>query len=107
GGSPLFAIYVAPGVSGDAKKTATDEFWAALRALKEVKLVEFVPHIFESDKPEAELIHSYAVNCGEQWEQDLAVAAHWAGFHCLSPGQQQWTNDKRRLLVPATAHIDK
>ena len=75
------------------------KFWAALSALKEVKLVEFVPHIFESDRPEAELIHSYAVNCGEQWERDLAVAAHRAGFNCLSPGQQGWTNDQRNLLI--------
>jgi hypothetical protein len=54
--SPLFTIYAAPGVTGEARKTAADEFWDALGALEAVKLVEFVPHIFESDKPEAELV---------------------------------------------------
>jgi hypothetical protein len=105
--SPLFTIYAAPGISGDAEEMALREFWAALAALEAVKLVEFVPHIFESDKPEAELIHSYAVSCGEPWETELAAAAHEAGFCCLSPGQQQWTIEQRRLLVPIPSHIDK
>jgi hypothetical protein len=105
--SPLYTIYVAPGISGEARETAAKEFWRALAALEALKLVEFVPHIFESDKPEAELIHSYAVTCGEPWEKELARAAHQAGFHCLSPGQQQCTLEQGRLLVPVPSHIDK
>lgn len=106
-GSQLFTIYAAPGLGGEAKETAAKEFWDALKALEVVKLVEFVPHIFESNKPEAELIHSYAMSCGEPWEYDLSTAAHEAGFYCLSPGQQQWTNEQRRLLVPMPSHIDQ
>ena len=47
------------------------------------------------------------MNCGEPWEQDLSFAAHEAAFNCLSPGQQQWTNEHRRLLIPAPSHIDQ
>jgi hypothetical protein len=105
--SSLWAIYAAPGLSGEAKEVASKEFWAALRALEALKLVEFVPHLFESDQPEAELIHAYAVDTGEPWEKELSIAAHEAGFNCLSPGQQQWTIEQRRLLVPVPSHIDK
>jgi hypothetical protein len=98
---------VAPDLSGEAREAVAKEFWDALAALMALKLVEFVPHIFESDKPEAELIHAYAVNGGEPWEKDLSAAAHEAGFHCLSSGQQQWTIEQRRLLVPVPSHIDK
>ena len=99
----MFTIYAAE----QAREAASKEFWAALHALEAVKLVEFVPYLFESDQPEAELIHAYAVNTGEPWERELSIAAHRAGFNCLSPGQQQWTNEQRRLLVPVPSHIDK
>jgi hypothetical protein len=105
--SPLFTIYAAPGVTGEARETAAKEFWDGLRALEVLKLVEFVPHIFESDKPEAELIHACAVNAGEPWEKELASAAHKAGLHCLTTGQQQWADDLDRLLFPMPSHIDK
>lgn len=105
--SPLFKIYVAPEMREQAREAAVREFWDALAALEAVKLVEFVPHIFESDKPEAELIHAYGVNSGEPWEKDLSAAAHEAAFYCLSPGQQQWTIEQSRLLVSMPSHIDQ
>jgi hypothetical protein len=101
--SSLFTIYAA----GQARETAVEEFWDALRGLEAVKLVEFIPHIFESDKPEAELIHAYALDAGEPWEKELATAAHEAGFRCLSPGQQQWAIEHDRRLFPMPAHIGK
>jgi len=105
--SPLFTIYAAPGVTGEARETATKEFWGGLRALEALKLVEFIPHLFESDKPEAELIHAYAIDAGEPWEKDLATAAHRAGYLCLSPGQQQRSIEHDRRLFPMPSHIDK
>jgi hypothetical protein len=105
-GSPLFTTYVA-GLAGEAGEAAEKDFWEAIDALQAVRLFEFVPHIFESDKPEAELVHAYAVTAGESWEHDLASAAHEAGFNCLSPGQQQWAIDHDRLLFPLPRHIDK
>jgi hypothetical protein len=105
--SSLAGIYVSPNATGEAKDGAFREFWDALRAFQSLKLVEFVPHIFESDKPEAELIHACALDAGEPWEKELATAAHQAGFLCLSPGQQQWTRQQGRLLIPMPSHIDK
>jgi len=104
--SPLFTIYAAPGVTGEARETAEKEFWDGLSALEALKLVEFIPHLFESDKPEAELIHAYALDIGEHWEKQLAAAAHQAGFLCLSDGQQQWAIEHDRLLFPMPSHID-
>ena len=75
--------------------------------LEALKLVEFIPHLFESDKPEAELIHAYAIDAGEPWEKDLATAAHRAGYLCLSPGQQQRSIEHDRRLFPMPSHIDK
>ena len=98
---------MASGLSGEAREEAAKEFWAALAAFEALKLVQFIPHIFESDKPEAELIHSYAVDCGEPWEKELASWAYTAGWHCLSPGQQQWAVAQRRYLFPMPSHIDK
>jgi hypothetical protein len=105
--SALFTIYVAPNLSVGALDAAKQEFWDAMGALQSVNLVEFVPHIFEGDNPEAELIHAYAVNAGEPWEKELATEAHKAGLHCLTPGQRQWVHDNGKLLFPMPAHMDK
>jgi hypothetical protein len=106
-GSPLAKIYVPNGVTSEIKEAGYKDFWAAIYALRDLKLVEFVPHVFESDQPESEMIHPYAVDAGEPWELRLSLAAHEAGRKCLSPGQQQWAEEQSRLLLPVRSHIDK
>jgi len=85
------------------------DFWAALMALENCGLIEFIPHVFESDGPEAEMLHAYPVKDGvcEPWERRVAIAAHAAGFICLTPGQRQWAIEQARHLLPAPSHITR
>jgi hypothetical protein len=105
--SSLFTTYVAPGLGEDAREAAANEFWGAIHALEGVKLFAFVTHIFESDQPEAELIHAYAVDAGESWEQQQAHEAHADAYNRLSQGQQEWANQHGRRLISIPSHIDK
>jgi hypothetical protein len=106
--SPLLAIYVTPELKGKARETAKKEFWNAVTAFRTTGLFEFVPHVFESDQPQAEIKHAYALDgAGEEWERELANAAHDAALACLTPGQQQWAVEQNRRLLPVALHIDK
>jgi hypothetical protein len=58
--SPLFSIYVTPKHKGEAKEMATREFWAAMTAFQTTGLLAFIPHAFESDQPQAEMMHALA-----------------------------------------------
>lgn len=89
------------------KDTGLPDFWAALTGLEECGLIEFIPHVFESDKPEAEMLHAYPVEDGgcEPWERSVAIAAHAAGLVCLTPGRQQWAVEQVRHLLPVPSHI--
>jgi hypothetical protein len=70
-------------------------------------LLTFIPHVFESDKPEAEMLHAYPIKDGgcEPWERSVALAAHAAGFVCIAVGQQEWADQQARHLLPIPSHI--
>jgi hypothetical protein len=91
------------------KDTGFPDFWSALRAFEDCGLIGFIPHVFESDGPEAEMLHAYPVKDGgcEPWERSLAIAAHAAGFLCLTPGQQKWAVDQAQNLLPVPTHITR
>jgi hypothetical protein len=94
-------------VDNDRKDTGVPDFWAALKSLEDCGLIEFIPHVFESDKLEAEMLHAYPVkeDACEPWERRLAIAAHAAGFLSLTPGQQKWAVDQAQNLLPVPSHI--
>ena len=91
----------------ERKDLGLTDFWASLTALEDCGLLEFIPHVFESDKPEAEMLHAYPVKDGacEPWERSVALAAHAAGVVCIAVGQQEWAVQQARHLLPVPSHI--
>jgi len=94
-------------IDAEKKDPGLADFWASLTALEDCGLLEFIPHVFESDKPEAEMLHAYPVKDGacEPWERSVALAAHAAGVVCIAIGQQEWANQQARHLLPVPSHI--
>ena len=84
------------------------DFWAALNGLRACGLVQFVPHLFESNGPEAEMLHAYAVqaDASEPWEIDVATAAQRAGMACLT-AEQRLLAEQFLHVFPAPTHITK
>lgn len=65
-------------------------FWHCLRRLQEQRLIEFVPHLCESEKPDSEMIHPYGVDWSEKGLENLenvvGQAAHYAAMEMCRPG---------------------
>jgi hypothetical protein len=76
-GSPLPKIFLSGRKSEDGKDLGWVDFWSALRALENCGLMGFIPHVFESKEPEAELLYAYPIAEGacEPWELSLAIMA--------------------------------
>jgi hypothetical protein len=91
----------------DGKDLGWTDFWSALGGLRASGLVDFIPHVFESDKPEAEMLHAYPLHVGacEPWERSVAIAANLAGMGCLTVGQREWAIQQGRHLLPVPSHI--
>jgi hypothetical protein len=95
-----FVAGLAP--ESEPRKSAMKEFWEALSVFQVCGLITFIPHIFESNKPDAEILHAYPVTdvgC-EPWEREVSAAAHVAGMACIPPGQQEWAAQLGRHLLP-------
>jgi hypothetical protein len=100
-GSILREPFVA-GLTAEPRKAAMEEFWEALKVFQVCGLITFIPHIFESNKPDALILHAYPVTdlgC-EPWEREVSAAAHVAGMACIPPGQQEWAAQLGRHLLP-------
>ena len=111
------APFVAPHLTGKREKVETNgttiwrdagmsSFWAALKVLTSTGLVEIVEHLIEGTGAEAEILHPYGINDGEELEQEVAAAAHQAGYALLNDWRRD-VGDKYpdRWLVPVLAHI--
>jgi len=101
-GSSLAKLY---GLAGDEDDPALTEFFEAVRSLQRVGLFTFIPHAFESDDPDAEILHAISDDSGEPWETELAAAAHEAGYSCLWPDKQRWVEQTDIRLLPVRSHI--
>jgi hypothetical protein len=90
------------GLTAEPRKAAMEDFWEALRVFQVCGLITFIPHIFESNKPDALILHAYPVTdigC-EPWEREVSAAAHVAGMACIPAGQQEWAAQLGRHLLP-------
>jgi hypothetical protein len=63
GTRPLYGIgglhqHFLTGKHDAGEDTGLPDFWSALRAFEDCGLIEFIPHVFESDGPEAEMLHA-------------------------------------------------
>jgi hypothetical protein len=80
--------------------TGFPAFWEAWHLLKDLGLMETVPHIVEADNDVAEIVHPYAIGNGEPGEQEVASVAHAAGASLLTPSQIEWARDRSLWLLP-------
>jgi hypothetical protein len=95
------------GLAPEPRKAAMEEFWEALRVFRVCGLITFIPHVFESNKPDAEILHAYPVTdlgC-ESWEREVSAAAHVAGMTCITPGQQEWVTRQELYLLPLRSSL--
>ncbi len=74
-----------------------DDFWDAFNIIRDAGVVEIVPHLVESDRPEAEIIHPLAFQSGEPAEIEIGLAATAAGRR-MAP----YFEDDKMLLVPVS-----
>lgn len=80
-------------------------FFRRLEALVDVKLVEWIPHLFEGDMPEAEIIHPYGLGASNSLEDRISLVAHVAAQAMLTAGQREWAAEKGLWLAPVPRHI--
>lgn len=64
-----------------------ETFWKALRIVKASGLVESIPHLVESEKNFAEVIHPMPIGLGHEQEQAITAAAERAARAMVSTAQ--------------------
>jgi hypothetical protein len=90
------------------KKAALVDFWTAISSFEACGLLEFVIHLFESEEPEAEMLHPYATGfSGEEWERNVAISAHNAALGLLPPEYENWALENKQHLFLTPSHIAK
>jgi hypothetical protein len=89
----------------DAGENPGVDFSRRQKQLTDLGLLQWVPHLFESEALAAEAIHPYGVDGTVNPEDRLGAAAHEAGLALLTPGQGNWASDKRLRLVPVPRHV--
>jgi hypothetical protein len=76
--------------------------------LVDLGLIEWVPHLFESERPEGEIIHAYGMGRSGDMEDRLGAAAHTAGRTMVTDGQYAWALSQlgtKVWLAPVPRHI--
>jgi hypothetical protein len=88
-----------------AGKNAGVDFFRRFEQLVDLGLIEWVPHLFESDEPNAEIIHAVGISGSDSLEDRIGLAAEEAGLEMLNDRQRQYVASTGPLLVPALQHI--
>jgi hypothetical protein len=109
-GSPIVDVHRREKLSQeelDAKKNKSVDWFARMDLLERVGAVEWMPHVCESDAPDAELIHPYGLNQRDQKRVEVRIchAAHQAGCNLLF--EKQHESAQGLWLVPVPAHMTK
>jgi len=73
-----------------AGKNPAVDFFRRMEQLVDLGLIEWVPHLFESDEPEAEIIHAVGIAGSDSLEGRIGFAADEAGRAMLNDQQQQY-----------------
>ena len=79
-------------------------FWPALRLLRTIGLVSFVPHLIEADTEEAAVLFPYGNTAASTEEQEVGNAAHAAGLAMLTEWQEKVSDGAHEHLVPMLPH---
>jgi hypothetical protein len=110
--SAAYSLLSEPFLTGkcgeDGRDTGAPDFWAALAKVEACGLLTFIPHVFESDKPEGEMLHAYPVGdeAGEEWERSVADAADAAARSLLTSDQQKRATENKHHFLPIPSHIN-
>src|SRR5713226_1194929 len=88
-----------------AGKNAAIDFSRRQKQLTDLGLIEWVPHLFESDELSAEIIHPVGLAGSASLEDRLGLAAHNAGRAMLTDGQREWAAEKGLWLAPVPRHV--
>jgi hypothetical protein len=99
---------VTPHIVKGQQEKQWSEFWARQQKLLQLGLLDFVPHLRESEEASAENIHPYGQKGDKTSIEDrLGTAAHLAGHALLTDGQSEWANRNALWLAPVPHHIDR
>jgi hypothetical protein len=88
-----------------AGENAGVDFFRRMTQLAELGLIELVPHLLESDGPDAEIIHALRSAGSGSLEDHIGPAAHEAGLAMLNDQQHQYVNSHNLQLVPVLRHL--
>jgi hypothetical protein len=81
---------------------------ARLNQLEAIGLIEWVPHLMESDDDDAESIHPMSQKISNRgMEEKLCLYAHNAGHSLLTKKQSLWVGCEQLLLAPVPNHIKR
>ena len=93
---------------GTTRDAGMKEFWAVWASLIAAGLIEYVPHLIEADTEDAQILHAYGADAGEDVERRIAVAAHKAGLRMVTEGQHNWAYGQLEnppCFCPVRSHI--
>jgi hypothetical protein len=92
----------------DGEDIGMADFWLALSQLERTGLIEFIPHLLESESADAEILHAYPIGAtGEEWERDTSLAAHSTAKSLLPAGYEEWEQSGDWLFLALPSHIAK
>jgi hypothetical protein len=88
-----------------AGKNPAVDFFRRMGQLADLGLIEWVPHLFESDEPDAEIIHAIATSGSGSLEYRIGLAAEAAGLAMLNDQQRTYVDSHVLQLVPVLRHL--
>jgi len=88
-----------------AGQNAGIDFFRRQNQLVGLGLIEWVPHLFESDELSAEIIHPAGLMRSASLEDRLGRAAHDAGQAMLTNRQREWAEENGLWLAPVPRHV--
>jgi hypothetical protein len=93
----------------DAEKKAGEnravDFFRRMGELVDLGLREWIAHLFESDKPDGEIIHAVGIAGSDSLEDRIGMAAEKAGLAMLNDQQRQYVDSHGPRLVPVLRHL--
>jgi hypothetical protein len=88
-----------------AGKNRAVDFFRRMEQLAELGLIQWVPHLFESDEPDAEIIHAVGNAGSDSLEDRIGLAAEKAGLAMLNDQQRRYVDSHGPRLVPVLRHL--
>jgi hypothetical protein len=80
-------------------------FFRRMHQLSDLGLIEWVPYLFESDEPDAEIIHAVGSGGSDSLEDRIGFAAGEAARAMLNDQQLQYVDSVGPRLVPVLRHL--